>query len=60
MFFWRAGLRKIGSISMVNDSLNENDKNNLSRFVFSFRLVFNNNNRLENVSYRSYKFLVLW
>nr|XP_034333854.1 protein phosphatase 1 regulatory subunit 12A isoform X14 [Crassostrea gigas] len=45
---WRAGLRKTGSTSMVNDSLNENDKNNLPRSASSPRLALNNNNRLEN------------
>lgn len=57
---WRAGLRKTGSTSMVNDSLNENDKNNLPRSASSPRLALNNNNRLENVSYRSYKPSVSW
>lgn len=46
---------------MVNDSLNENDKNNLPRSASSPRLALNNNNRLENVSsINSYKPWVSW
>lgn len=45
---------------MVNDSLNENDKNNLPRSASSPRLALNNNNRLENVSYNSNKPWVSW
>ncbi|XP_061177553.1 protein phosphatase 1 regulatory subunit 12A-like isoform X8 [Saccostrea echinata] len=43
---WRAGLRKTGSTSMVNDTINENDKTNLPRSASSPRL--NNNNRSES------------
>ncbi|XP_062568526.1 protein phosphatase 1 regulatory subunit 12A-like isoform X10 [Saccostrea cucullata] len=43
---WRAGLRKTGSTSMVNDTINENDKTNLPRSASSPRL--NNNNRSDS------------
>nr|XP_022287229.1 protein phosphatase 1 regulatory subunit 12A-like isoform X3 [Crassostrea virginica] len=45
---WRAGLRKTGSTSMVNDTINENDRNNLPRSASSPRLAANNNNRSES------------
>nr|XP_022287059.1 protein phosphatase 1 regulatory subunit 12A-like isoform X9 [Crassostrea virginica] len=45
---WRAGLRKTGSTSMVNDTINEIDRNNLPRSASSPRLAANNNNRSES------------
>lgn len=35
---------------MVNDTMNENDKNNLPRSASSPRLAPNTNNRIESVS----------
>ena len=47
---WRAGLRKVGSSSMVIDTINEVDTKNLPRSASSPRLA--DNNSLQNVSLR--------